>query len=125
MGNAMDPEQFQALVLEYGAVHSRAKALAATAKELRTRKKELEDAILEYMQDHDLAECAWDHGRLVRKQKEHKESLKKEHIVGELSKLVSVEAIEDAIANMHNRRVTDVKDVLAVEPARAAAAEPI
>lgn len=113
----MGPEEFQALVVDYSTARARLAEVNATAKDLRRTVKESEAAILAYMQDNNQAECDFDGGRLVRKQAKKTEGLKKEHIEGELRKVLP-EGVEQALTNMYNRRLTDVTETLAVVKAQ-------
>lgn len=108
-------DDFRAMVVEFGAAHDRQAELAAALKEGRARTRELQEAILGYMQAHDIDECEWSGGRLLRKRTKRTEGLKKEHIQGELRKLVGDDAsVESAMAAMYNRRLTEMQETLAV-----------
>lgn len=107
----MDPpatrEAFETLGREYHAAVRR-------AKEQRKIQRDMKAALMAYMQvncieTYDLGDCA----KLLRKQAKRTEGLKREHIEGELRARLPG-GVEDAVANMYNRRVTDVQDVLVV-----------
>lgn len=113
----MDAAQFKALVSDYAALHRRLAEAGTLTRELRTRSKEMQANILEYMQEHDIDECALPNSRLVRKRTKRTEGLKKEHIEGELKQILGEsggEGVERAVANMYNRRLTDIQETLAV-----------
>ena len=100
---------FDAMVLEY----SEAQASLTT---LRKRAAELRTEVLSYMRSHDIDECGMPGGaRLVRKRTKKTEGLKKEHIAGELRKLVGSEAATDeVVSNMYARRATGESETLAL-----------
>lgn len=104
------------LVAAYVEAHDKQKALAAEAREHRKRTKELHDRIVEVMEAEGLDECGLSSGaRIVKKETRRTEGLKKEHIQGELKKLVGSDVgVEEAVANMYNRRLTDVLATLSV-----------
>lgn len=111
----MTPDEFKDLVHDFSAAREQLAAGAAALKELRGRTREMQGAILEHMQANGIDECEWAGGRLVRKTQKKTEGLKKEHIQGELRKLVADDAaIADAVHSMYNRRLTDVQETLAV-----------
>lgn len=109
-------DDFRALVVEFGAAHAKQAELSAALKEVRTKARAMQESILGYMQEHDIDECEWAGGRLVRKRTKRTEGLKKEHIQGELRKLCADDAaaIESAVAAMYNRRLTELHETLAV-----------
>lgn len=114
----MDADTFKSMVVDYSGVHASLKQHAAAMRDLRKRAKEIQTAILQHMQANNIDECSWDGGRLVRKQAKKTEGLKKEHIEGELRKLLgseaTSEAVDTAVTNMYNRRLTDVHETLAI-----------
>lgn len=117
----MQSEDFKTLVTDFSAAHEQQAAATATLKELRKRTREMQGNILEYMRAHDIDECEWTGGRLVRKRTKKTEGLKKEHIEGELRKLVADGAgVEQAVTAMYNRRLTDVHETLAIVKASTA-----
>lgn len=100
---------FEQMVVEY----SEAQASLTT---LRKRASELRTEVLSYMRSHDIDECSMPGGaRLVRKRTTKTEGLKKEHIAGELRKLVGSEAATDEMVNsMYARRATGESETLAL-----------
>lgn len=111
----MQPDEFKTLVRDYSAALEQQLAAAAELKTLRARVREMQGAILQHMQDNSIDECEWTGGRLVRKKQKKTEGLKKEHIQGELRKLVADDAaVAEAVDSMYNRRLTDVQETLAV-----------
>lgn len=111
----MQPDEFKTLVHDYSAALEQQLAAAAELKTLRARVRDMQGAILQHMQDNSIDECEWTGGRLVRKKQKKTEGLKKEHIQGELRKLVADDAaVAEAVDSMYNRRLTDVQETLAV-----------
>lgn len=111
----MQPDEFKALVHEYSAALEQQLAATAALKDVRARVRDMQGAILQHMQDNGIDECEWTGGRLVRKKQKKTEGLKKEHIQGELRKLVADDAtVAEAVDGMYNRRLTDVQETLAV-----------
>lgn len=102
------------LVLEYAQAHH-------TIKTLRKRQKELQALLLEYMNEHNIDECAWEGGKLVRKVQKKTEGLKKEHIQKELQHVLGDAHAEQALANMNSRRATDLKETLSLQKTARAA----
>lgn len=110
----MDAAQFKAMVSDFAALHRKLSEAGAIARELRKKAKELQGDILAYMQEHDIDECALPDSRLVRKRTKRTEGLKKEHIEGELKRIMGGTGVEEAVTNMYNRRLTDMQETLAV-----------
>lgn len=114
----MDSDQFRNLVVEYSREHEAIKLQAAALRDGRKRAKEKHDAILAHMKANGIDECAWTGGRLVRKHTKKTEGLKKEHIEGELRRLLgagtSQDAVAGAVTSMYNRRLTDMQETVAV-----------
>jgi hypothetical protein len=108
---------FQQLVSEYSALSAKLRELSAASKEVRVRLKDMQGPILQHMADHDIATVPLEDGTsIVRKQVRKTEGLKKEHIQGELRKVMGGEggAVDETVANMFNRRATEVHETLAV-----------
>lgn len=110
----MADDNFRALVSEFSAALAQAREAAASLREMRKRTKEMQAAILEYMQAHGIDECALPDARLVRKSAKKTEGLKKEHIEGELKRVLDATVVEEAVAGMYNRRMTEAFETLAV-----------
>lgn len=108
------PDAFRQLVSEFAEAHARTAAAAKALRDQRKRTKEMQAAILAYMQAHGIDECALGDSRLVRKHTKKTEGLKREHIEGELRRVLQPSALDEAVANMYNRRLTDVQETLAV-----------
>lgn len=114
----MQPDEFQSLVAEYSAALEEQLAAAAELKTLRGRVRDMQGTILQHMQDNGIEECESASGKLVRKKQKKTEGLKKEHIQGELRRLVADDAaVAEAVDSMYNRRLTDVQETLAVRKA--------
>ena len=106
-------DAFKAQVAQFSEAHAEQTRVAGTLRDMRKRTKEMQAGILTYMQDNGIDECALGHCRLVRRQTKRTEALKKEHIEGELRRVLP-EGVDEAMTNMYNRRVTDVKETVAV-----------
>lgn len=110
----MDSEAFKSLVVKYSGIHEELKALAGTMRDVRKQANDMKGRILEHMQAHAIDECAWSGGRIVRKSTKKTEGLKKEHIAGELKRLMGDTGVDEAVSNMYNRRITDMQETLAI-----------
>ena len=109
----MDPQDvFKEAVKEYISVHDQLIEAGKQLKEVRKKKSELADVILEFMKANDIDECALQDGKLVRKESKRVEGVKKEHILGELKKIVSESKADELIANIMSNRVVMTKDSL-------------
>lgn len=115
----MQTEQFRQLVRDFSDAHRQQAAAAAALKGMRTRTKEMQAAILAHMQAHDVDELALADARLVRRRTKKTEPLKKEHIQGELRKLVGDVGADEALNSMNNRRLTEMQETLALVKASA------
>lgn len=110
---ALTADTFPAAVTQFSEAHARLAEAAAALREHRKRTKALGDDILAYMQAHGIDECDAPAVRLVRKQTTRTEALKREHIQGELQRVLP-DGAEQAVTNMYNRRLTDTQETLAV-----------
>ncbi len=109
----MDPQDvFKEAVKEYIAVHDQLIETGRQLKEVRKKKTELAEVILEFMKANDIDECALHDGKLVRKESKRVEGVKKEHILGELKKIVSETKADELIANIMSNRSITTKDSL-------------
>lgn len=112
-GNVMDPQDiFREAVKEYIAVHDQLLEAGKQLKDVRKKKTELADVILEFMRNNDIDECALQDGKLVRKESKKMEGLKKEHILGELKKAVGESKADELLLNIFNKREVTMKDSL-------------
>lgn len=121
----MESGNFKKLVADFTAAHAQLSETTASAREQRKRTQEMQAAILAYMQEHGIDECSLPDARLVRKTTKKTEGLKKEHIEGELKRIMGGSggaAVEEAVTNMYNRRMTDVQETLAVVKTQSAPA---
>ena len=106
--------EFKSAVKSYVDLHDELLRSAKKMRDLRKQKNELADAILCYMQKHDIDGCQlMDGGKLIRKQSRRMEALKKEHIMDELRKVVHDEShAETVLVNIFNKRTVDTKETL-------------
>lgn len=107
-------EEFREAVKVYIGLHDE---IQKTMKELRDVKKQKEAlgaTILECMRTRDIAVCQLqDGGRLVRKQTKRVESLKKGHIVKELTSALGDEVRAEAVVNnIFSQRAVAVSETL-------------
>lgn len=118
----MDPQEiFREAVKEYIAVHDQLLEAGKQLKDVRKKKAELADVILEFMRNNDIDECALQDGKLVRKESKRMEGLKKEHILGELKKVLDESKAEDMLLNIFNKREVTTKDSLSRSKKKAPA----
>lgn len=113
-GHGAAPE-FKEAVKLFVSMHDQ---VAQRAKELchvRKQKSELAEVILEYMVRHNIDGCVLgeESTQLVRKQTKRVEPLRKEHIMGELAKVLSRrEQAEDVLESIFSNRAVRTKDSL-------------
>ena len=108
----MAAEDFKAAVKAYIDIHDKLAQAAKELRDVRKKKAELADVIVQYMKANDIDECALQDGKLVRKATQRLEPLKKEHILAELTKVVGDEQAEAALLGMYSNRAVSSKDVL-------------
>ena len=92
-------EDFKAAVSAYLELHDEIDRLGKQAKELRKQKEIVGATILGWMKTNELDECELPDGKLVRKISKRTETMKKEYIMAELSKLTGSEAGATAVIN--------------------------
>ena len=109
---ATPEDDFKAAVKAYIDMHDKLAQAGRELREVRKKKTELADVIVQYMKRNDIDECALQDGKLVRKQAKRLEPLKKEHILAELSKAVGEPQAENLLVNMYSQRAVSDKDVL-------------
>lgn len=105
-------EDFKAAVKAYIDIHDQLTQAGKELRDIRKKKAELADVIVQYMKKNDIDECALTDGKLVRKQTKRLEPLKKEHILAELAKVVGEPRAEDVLVNIYSKRGVHDKDVL-------------
>jgi hypothetical protein len=111
--DAMDPQEvFKEAVKEYIAVHDQLNETSKQLKDVRKKKTELAEVILEFMKANDIDECALQDGKLVRKESKRVEGVKKEHILGELRKVVDESRAGELLDNIFNNRAVTTRDSL-------------
>jgi len=106
---AQTPHAFKDIVMEYSDVLNE-------QKRMRKRASELKAEVLGYMREHIIDEVSLrDGSKLVRKRTKKTEGLKKEHIAGELRKIVGSDvAADEAVENMLARRAIGESETLAL-----------
>lgn len=105
-------DDFKAAVKAYIDLHDRLAQAGKELRDIRKKKTELADVIVQFMKKNDIDECALHDGKLVRKQAKRLEPLKKEHILAELSKAVGEPQAETMLVNIYGQRTVTDKDVL-------------
>lgn len=105
-------DDFKAAVKAYIEIHDRLAQAGKELRDIRKKKTELADVIVQYMCKNDIDECALQDGKLIRKQVKRLEPLKKEHIMAELSKALGEPQAESMLVNIYGQRGVSDKDVL-------------
>lgn len=103
---------FREAVKEYIAVHDRLLETAKQLKDVRKKKAELAEVILEFMRANEIDECSLQDGKLVRKESKRTEGIKKEHIFDELKNLIGETRAESTLATILEKRAVVVRDSL-------------
>ncbi len=104
---------FKEAVKEYIRVHDELIEAGKQLKDVRKKKTELAEVILEFMKKNNIDECATsDNGRLVRRESKRVESLKQDHILGELRAVVGDNRAEQILDSIVKKREVTIKDSL-------------
>lgn len=117
-------DDFKAAVRTYISLHDEILAGQKALAQVRKKKTELAQVILEFMKQHDIDECALADGKLVRKQTKKLESLKKEHILDELKRGLGLdgEKAESILVNIYSKRGVEAAESLRRTKARGGGA---
>ncbi len=108
-----DPQaDFKDAVKAYIDLHDRLAQASKELRDIRKKKTELADVIVQYMCKNDIDECALQDGKLIRKSVKRLEPLKKEHIMAELSKALGEPQAENLLVNIYGQRGVSDRDVL-------------
>ena len=107
----VDPE-FREAVKAFIDMHDQLADAGKRLRDIRKKKRELSEVIVEYMRKNDIDGVNVRDGKLVRKQTKRLEPLKKEHILAELAKSMGQAQAEDALVNMFSKRAVTNKDML-------------
>lgn len=100
----MDQDTFRNTVKMFVELHDELNASAKHMRELRRKREQLSEAILEFMQSHDVDECALQDGKLMRKQSKRTGPLNKEHILKQLNLMFESEKAVKAVENIFSKR---------------------
>lgn len=111
MADSVDPE-FRDAVKAYIDMHDQLTEASKSLRDIRKKKKELADVIVEYMRKNDIDGINVKDGKLLRKQTKRLEPLKKEHIMAELAKAVGETKADDILVNIYSKRNVTNKDTL-------------
>jgi len=114
-------DAFKNAVQEYIAVHDQLAEAAKQLKDVRAKKTELAELIIDFMKNNEIDECALQDGKLVRKESKRVEGLKKENVLEELKKAVGPSKADDILLNIFNKRAVTVKDTLSRTKSKSAA----
>lgn len=106
--------EFREAVKVYIDLHDEIQRAMKELRDVKKRKEALGTTILDFMRDMDIDVCQLpDGGRLVRKQTKRVESLKKTHIMKELSVALGDEVRAEAVANnIFSQRSVAMKETL-------------
>lgn len=110
-GEGVDPE-FRDAVRSYIDMHDQLTEANKALKDIRKKKKELADVIVQYMRQNDIDGINVQDGKLVRKEVKKLEPLKKEHILKELTKTVGEAQAENLLVNIYGQRSVSSTDSL-------------
>lgn len=115
-------QDFKDAVKAYIDMHDQLQDASKQLRDIRKKKAELADVIVQYMRKNDIDECTLKDGKLIRKQAKRLEPLKKEHILDELTKAVGDAKAEDILVNIFSKRGVAEKDTLRRTKKRAGVA---
>lgn len=106
--------EFREAVKVYIDLHDEIQRAMKELRDVKKRKEALGTTILDFMRDMDIDVCQLpDGGRLVRKQTKRVESLKKTHIMKELSVALGDDVRAEAVANnIFSQRSVAMKESL-------------
>lgn len=107
----VDPE-FKEAVKAYIDMHDQLTDANKRLRDVKKKKAELSEVIVEYMRKNDIDGVNVRDGKLVRKQTKRLEPLKKEHILSELCKTMPETQAEDVLVNIFSKRAVTNKDQL-------------
>lgn len=107
-------EEFRGAVKLYIELHDEIQRAMKELREVKKRKEALGSTIMDFMRDMEIDVCQLpDGGRLVRKQTKRVESLKKGHILTELTVALGDEVRAEAVVNnIFSQRAVAVKESL-------------
>lgn len=108
---AVDPE-FRDAVKAYIDMHDQLTEAGKQLRDIRKKKKELSEVIVEYMRKNEIDGINVGDGKLLRKQSKRLEPLKKEHIMEELTKEVGDSKAENILVNIFSKRAVTNTDTL-------------
>lgn len=111
MADGVDPE-FRDAVRSYIDMHDQLNEANKALRDIRKKKKELSEVIVQYMRKNDIDGINIQDGKLVRKEIKKVEPLKKEHILAELSKTVGETRAEQVLVNIYGQRAVSSTDSL-------------
>lgn len=108
---AVDPE-FKEAVKAYIDMHDQLAEANKQLRDIRKKKKELADVIVQYMKRNEIDGINVKDGKLVRREVKRLEPLKKEHILAELARTVGESQAQDLLVNIYSQRAVSSADSL-------------
>lgn len=115
-------DEFRSVVKAYIDLHDQLQESSKRMRDIRKKKAELAEVIMQYMKKNEVGECALRDGKLVLGQCKRLEPLKKEHILEELSRAVGSARAEDLLVGIYSKRGVSEKDMLRRTRTRASQA---
>jgi hypothetical protein len=105
-------QEFKDAVKAYIDMHDRLADASKQLRDIRKKKKELSEVIVEYMRKNEIDGINIKDGKLLRKTSKRLEPLKKEHILSELSKSVGETQAENILVGIFSNRAVTNTDTL-------------
>lgn len=110
---------FADAVKQYIELHDQITEAGKQLREVRQRKEELAQIILQFMKSNDIDECAVRDGKLVRRESKSTEGIKKDHIIDELKDVVGESEAKALLDRINSKRETRTKESLARRKSKA------
>lgn len=105
-------DEFKAIVKAYIDMYDQLAQAGKQLRDIRRKKAELADVIVQYMRKNDIDECSLADGKLIRKTSSRMEPLNKTHVLDTLKKAVGEDKAEDLLLNIFDKRAVTQKDTL-------------
>jgi len=125
----MSSEDFKIVATEYAAMCKEIQRVNASVRDMKKKKDELAETILNLMKQRDLDECQLSTGeKIIRKTSKRTSTLKPEMIFDEFKSILNDEAkATQALQNIQSKREVVEKEVISFSAARGSSrpSEPI
>ena len=112
----IDSEEFKNCVKAYVELHDEIAASSKHMSELRKKKEAIGQLIVQFMKDRGIDECELQDGggKLIRRESRRTETLKKEHILDEIMRLVNNDSglANTSLDNIMGKRGVAVSETL-------------